>query len=155
MRDSELNNAIRGLTAGGCIGLSNEFRSPDKAKELLREIIKQLFMKTGVPVAKLVEDIVKESRLEADAEIARLNAELKRSQAEVKQLQTELANKESKKKVNRPETLGYGTSFTPEVYEELDRLIAFGYNNRIIADKLGIHRNTVMNRRRKIQNNMK
>ena len=115
----------------------------------INNLLVQLSYKTGIPIDILLEDYADE----ADTEIAQLNAELKQLQEEIKQLQAELASKETK--VNKPTTLGYGTAFTEDVYEELDRLIAFGYNNRIIADKLGIHRNTVMNRRRKIQNNMK
>ena len=144
MRDSELNNAIRGLTSGGCIGLSNEFKSPDKAKELIRDLIKQTSIKTGLHPSILVEDIVRESRLEADAEIARLNAELKRKDVELEQFK-------AKTKV-KPATLGYSKTFAPEVYVEMDKMIRLGYSNRMIAERLNIHPNTVTNRRRKLKN---
>lgn len=44
----------------------------------------------------------------------------------------------------------YGTAFSDEVYAEMDRLIREGYNNKVIADRLGIHRNTVSSRRKKL-----
>jgi DNA-binding NarL/FixJ family response regulator len=53
-------------------------------------------------------------------------------------------------KEEKQETLGYGTSFSLDVYEELDKLIREGLSNKVIASKLGIHRNTVTNRRNKI-----
>ena len=53
--------------------------------------------------------------------------------------------------VNKIHKLGYGMSFTESVYEELDTMIKAGYRNKVIAEKLGIHPNSVTNRRRKLR----
>lgn len=46
--------------------------------------------------------------------------------------------------------LGYNNTFDKSVYDKLDKLIREGFSNKVIAEKLGIHRNTVSNRRKKI-----
>jgi len=53
--------------------------------------------------------------------------------------------------VDKIHTLGYGMSFTEDVYKELDAMIKVGYRNKVIAEKLGIHPNSVTNRRRKLR----
>lgn len=46
--------------------------------------------------------------------------------------------------------LGYSKSLNVEVYVEMDKLIREGFSNKVIAEKLGVHRNTISNRRKKL-----
>lgn len=46
--------------------------------------------------------------------------------------------------------LGYSKSLNVEVYVEMNKLIREGFSNKVIAERLGVHRNTVSNRRKKL-----
>ena len=57
----------------------------------------------------------------------------------------------TKKNSGTTQQLRYGTAFSDELYARMDKLILNGYTNKAIADILGIHRNTVTNRRKKLR----
>ena len=46
--------------------------------------------------------------------------------------------------------LGYSKSLNVEAYVEMNKLIREGFSNKVIAERLGVHRNTVSNRRKKL-----
>ena len=99
----------------------------------------------------LTSVIIKEYKLQADAEIKKLKTELENKESEIELLKAEL--KQAKTcTVVKPANLGYFNSFAPEVYAEMDNMIRLGYSNKAISEKLGIHRNTVSARRSKIKN---
>ena len=99
----------------------------------------------------LTSVIIKEYKIQADAEIKKLKTELENKESEIEQLKAELKQAKICTKV-KPATLGYSKSFTPDVYKEMDEMIRLGYSNKAISEKLGMHRNTVSVRRNKIKN---
>lgn len=62
-------------------------------------------------------------------------------------------SKETEHVHNCTDTLGYPNSLTMDVYNTIDEMIQQGFTNKVISDKLGIHRNTVSKRRKKFNDN--
>lgn len=163
MKVNEFNEALRGLAIGGNFGLSDKYKSTDNAKEILKEMIRQLYLQTKIPIEKLIEDIVSESKIEYELEISSLKSVLKENDTIIKEQDKIIDSLKADLEKNKSElekaatcttvkpTLGYRNSFSVEIYEEMDNMIRAGYSNKAISDKLGMHRNTVSARRSKIK----